>query len=199
MDTCSDLNCNPLFGIFDVGQIVTTSHGVPSKFQAHARLDFLPSSAFSNKSRDCKRIKISTTVSQLFHAMAFHDDTKQMLSLQSPPFVSISGIPNFRDLGGYAVSPNLAIRRNLVYRCGEPSKVTQEGIETLKSLGITHMYDLRSKVEIDRNKDAGLGGIKEWDGCERVFAPVFIDQDYSPENLALRLKDYASDGTGVMP
>jgi Tyrosine phosphatase family len=130
--------------------------------------------------------------------MNSRDNMKQAGSLPSPPFVSVSGIYNFRDLGGYAVSPTLSIRRNLVYRCGEPSRVTQEGVETLKSLGITHMYDLRSKVEIDRNKDAGWGGVKEWDGCERVFAPVFIDQDYSPENLALRFKDYASDGTEVM-
>lgn len=96
------------------------------------------------------------------------------------------------------VSPSLCVKRNVVYRCGEPSKATQDGVETLKSLGVTHMYDLRSKVEIDRNKDAGWGGIKEWDGCERVFAPVFIDHDYSPENLAFRFKDYASEGTEVM-
>jgi hypothetical protein len=131
--------------------------------------------------------------------MTSQNDTKQKAPLPSPPFVPVSGIHNFRDLGGYAVSPTVSVRRNLVYRCGEPSRVTQEGIETLKYLGITRMYDLRSNVEIDRNRDAGWGGVKEWDGCERVFAPVFIDQDYSPENLALRFKDYATDGTEVMP
>ena len=130
--------------------------------------------------------------------MAINGDIWKTVDLPSPPFVSISGIHNFRDLGGYAVSPSLSVKRNVIYRCGEPSKVTEDGIETLKSLGITHMYDLRSKVEIDRNKDAGWGGVTEWDGCERVFAPVFLDQDYSPENLALRFKDYASEGTEVM-
>ncbi len=131
--------------------------------------------------------------------MAAQNNSKKSVDLPSPPFVFVSGIHNFRDLGGYAVSPSLSVKRNVIYRCGEPSKVTQDGIETLKSLDVNRMYDLRSKVEIDRNKDASWGGIKEWDGCERVFAPVFIDQDYSPENLALRFKDYASEGTEVMP
>ena len=32
--------------------------------------------------------------------------------------------------------------------------------------------------------------MKEWEGCERVFVPVFADLDYSPEALALRFKQY---------
>jgi len=143
-------------------------------------------------------IKLSTEASHLVLVMASPNDATKAVDLSSPPFVSISGIHNFRDLGGYAVSPTLSVRRNVIYRCGEPSKVTPNGIEMLKSLGVTHIYDLRSKVEIERNKDVNWGGIKEWDGCERVFAPVFIDQDYSPENLALRFKDYASEGTEVI-
>jgi hypothetical protein len=130
--------------------------------------------------------------------MAVHSNTAKAIDLPSSPFVSVSGIHNFRDLGGYAVSPGLSVKKKVIYRCGEPSKVTQAGIETLRSLGVTRMYDLRAKVEIDRNKDVSWGGVKEWDGCERVFAPVFIDQDYSPENLAFRFKDYASEGTEVM-
>ena len=91
-----------------------------------------------------------------------------------------------------------SIRSNFIYRCGEPSRVTQDGIATLQSLDISHVYDLRSNNEIERNKGVGWGGIKEWDQCERVFVPVFIDKDYSPENLAMRYKDYASEGTEVI-
>ncbi len=67
----------------------------------------------------------------------------------------------------------------------------------MQRLGITHVYDLRSIPEIKRNEDAGRGGIVEWDGCERVFAPVFRDEDYSPEALAVRLTDYASGDVDV--
>ncbi len=36
----------------------------------------------------------------------------------------------------------------------------------------------------------------EIEGIQRVYAPIFKDRDYSPEAIALRLKDYTSeDGT----
>ncbi|KAI9046900.1 hypothetical protein LZ554_008978 [Drepanopeziza brunnea f. sp. 'monogermtubi'] len=111
-----------------------------------------------------------------------------------PPFITVSGIPNFRDVGGYPISSpaDHSIRREVIYRCAEPSKVTEAGISTIRKLGITHIYDLRSNNEIERNRVAGIGGIVEWEGCERVFVPVFEDQDYSPEALAERFRDYAS-------
>lgn len=41
----------------------------------------------------------------------------------------------------------------------------------MTELGITHVYDLRSRNEIERSQLAGRGGVAEWDGCKRVFAP----------------------------
>lgn len=119
------------------------------------------------------------------------------ISLPSPPFVTIEGIPNFRDLGGYPVSSNQSFRRSIIYRCAEPSQVTKNGIEAMKSLKIASAYDLRSNNEIERSKASGRGGVTEWDGCSRVFAPVFTDEDYSPENLAIRYADYTAEGTEV--
>ncbi|KAG9244984.1 tyrosine phosphatase family-domain-containing protein [Calycina marina] len=111
--------------------------------------------------------------------------------LPSPPFIEVNGIHNFRDLGGYPVaSSGKSVKRGIIFRCAEPTLVTSDGISTMQSLGITHCYDLRSSTEIQRNIDAGRGGVKEWEGCERVFVPVFRDQDYSPEKLAVRFKDY---------
>ena len=68
---------------------------------------------------------------------------------------------------------------------------------TVQQLGITHIYDLRSNNEIERSEAAGRGGIVEWEGCERVFVPVFADKDYSPENLGVRYRNYTADGTEV--
>jgi len=31
-----------------------------------------------------------------------------------------------------------------------------------------------------------------------VFVPVFTDKDYSPQNLAVRYKDYSTSGTEVI-
>jgi hypothetical protein len=70
----------------------------------------------------------------------------------------------------------------------------------MQTLGVTHIYDLRSGPELQRNRDAGRGDVVEWDGCERVFVPVFRDADYSPEGLAVRLRHYASnDGEVFSP
>ena len=130
--------------------------------------------------------------------MSASSTTPAQTKLPSPPFITVDGIPNFRDLGGYpvATSKNHSIRTGFIYRCAEPSTVTAEGIATLKSLGITHFYDLRSINEIERSIAAGRGNIVEWEGCERVFAPVFKETDYSPEALAVRFKDY-TDGVEV--
>jgi hypothetical protein len=120
------------------------------------------------------------------------------VELPSPPFITVTGIPNFRDLGGYPVagSKKHSFRRGIVYRCGEPTSVKEDGISTMSELGITHIYDLRSNIEIERNVEAGRGGVKEWEGCERVFVPIFPDEDYSPEKLAVRFNDYVG-GTEV--
>ena len=64
----------------------------------------------------------------------------------------------------------------------------------MKALGVTTIYDLRSINEIEHGSRKGRGGIRQWDGCKRVHAPVFRDLDYSPEGLA---EKYAGDGGKV--
>ncbi|KAI0130577.1 tyrosine phosphatase [Xylariales sp. AK1849] len=121
-----------------------------------------------------------------------------MSNIPSPPFISIEGLPNFRDIGGYPISssPNKLIRRNLVFRSSEPSKVTEAGILKLQSLEITDVYDLRSRQELEKDARSGAGRQpKEWEGARRVFAPVFLDLDYSPEAIALRFVNYAGESS----
>lgn len=129
--------------------------------------------------------------------------------LPAPPFVDVPGLPNFRDCGGYPVAatsttassggdngdgkPQKIIRRGILFRSTEPSMLTEGGIAILRdTLGITHVFDLRSKPEIEH--DAKLDGRqpREWDGAQRVFAPVFLDEDYSPEAVARRYAHFSS-------
>jgi hypothetical protein len=116
----------------------------------------------------------------------------------SPPFIHVPGLPNMRDIGGLPANPGgtKVIRRGVVFRSSEPSRVTDEGISILtKDLRITHVYDLRSKVEIDRAHGKGVATDfepREWPGGKRVFVPVFLDMDYSPEALATRIAQYAN-------
>lgn len=119
--------------------------------------------------------------------------------LPRPPFHHIPGLPNFRDLGGYEIShqPSSAVRRGIVFRSSEPSQLTDEGIARLHHLDVRHVYDLRSVDEIERGalSASGLGRVREWRGAQRSFVPIFLNQDYSPEAVALRFRNYASEGT----
>ncbi|KAJ2897902.1 putative tyrosine phosphatase protein [Zalerion maritima] len=112
-----------------------------------------------------------------------------------PPFHDVGGIANFRDIGGYqstllSVNGNpKVVRRGLVFRCADPSGVTDEGIETMNRLGIRKVYDLRSNAEVSKP-----GKVREWEGAERVYLPVFLDEDYSPQAIAERWHNYATQG-----
>ncbi|KAI2639443.1 tyrosine phosphatase [Xylaria nigripes] len=112
--------------------------------------------------------------------------------LPCPPFIPVPGLPNFRDAGGYEIK---IVRRGVLFRSSEPSRLTDAGAAQLsQQLGIKVVYDLRSAVEIAGAVNANYGfPLREWDGSERKFIPVFLDQDYSPAALALRYKNYAAD------
>lgn len=48
--------------------------------------------------------------------------------LSRPPFVTISGVVNVRDLGSYPTDqPGFVTKPGLVYRAGEVSHITEEG------------------------------------------------------------------------
>lgn len=112
--------------------------------------------------------------------------------LPCPPFVPIDGIANFRDAGGYAVadSTEASIRRGYLFRCGDPSLISAAGLERVRALGIRKVFDTRSQPEIDRC--AVPRPFADEAGIEHVETPVFRAEDYSPEGIASRYRDYAS-------
>ncbi|KAK2064885.1 tyrosine phosphatase [Colletotrichum caudatum] len=123
---------------------------------------------------------------------------KAKAKLPSPPFHAIPGLPNFRDAGGYPIDaqPGYILRPGIIFRSAEPSRLTDDGVTRLQDLGITHVYDLRSTIELKRLAQAGTScDVREWPGAQRVFVPVFLDQDYGPEAIALRYRNYSSDST----
>ena len=149
---------------------------------------------------------------------------KKMAHL-SPPFHDVDGVPNFRDIGPQLISSadegtcRRRVRPGIVFRSCEPSKVTPRGRATLKRLGIRRVYDLRSVHEVQRAASAAAPRrsprlrtaravaastvpgrarrIAGWHGAQRVFAPVFANQDYSPEAIALRFQLYGSEKAEV--
>ena len=115
--------------------------------------------------------------------------------LPSPPFILAPGLANLRDAGGYAIDgqPGKAIRRGILFRSADLTQLGDEGVPTLQRLGIKHVFDLRSDIELAK---AGGQPPKTWDGAARVYVPVFTSKDYSPEALAVRFRHY-SDGPEV--
>ncbi|KAH6855326.1 protein-tyrosine phosphatase-like protein [Chaetomium sp. MPI-CAGE-AT-0009] len=114
------------------------------------------------------------------------------INLPSPPFIHVPGLANLRDAGGYAIEgqPGKVIRRGVLFRSADLTKLEDEGVDVLRPLGITHVFDLRSVTELAKD---GNHPPRTWEGAARVFVPVFLDKDYSPEALAMRFRDY-SDG-----
>ena len=113
-----------------------------------------------------------------------------------PPFVNVPTLHNLRDIGGHALSssPPTAVRKGILYRSADPSACASspDALQQLHALNITTVFDLRSKPEIDR-----AGGPKELPGIQRIWTPVFEAEDYSPEKVALRYREYAKQGTEV--
>jgi len=144
------------------------------------------------------------------------------VNLPSPPFYNVSGIANLRDIGGYScpapsssqasatdsTTSSHSIAKHLIYRSADPSRVTASGLSRLQELGVRVVFDLRSMPEVMRRgkewegvdkdlkpfreRDGGAQGLDDDRVIERVWTPVFSEEDYSPEKIALRYKDYAS-------
>ncbi|KAJ3776711.1 protein-tyrosine phosphatase-like protein [Lentinula raphanica] len=114
-------------------------------------------------------------------------------TLSRPPFVSISGVINARDLGGYPsiTHPGKSTKPGFVYRSAEVAAVTDEGKEQIRRLGITKIFDLRSDTEIQKYN----APLPQIEGVELLHIPVFRTEDYSPEMMAKRYQLYASGKT----
>jgi hypothetical protein len=84
-----------------------------------------------------------------------------------PPFIYVPTLANLRDVGGLPVQPRsnsstpLVVRKGIIYRSADPTFLAEEDIKYLREeLGITHIYDLRSEPEFEKQGDA----VEEWVG-----------------------------------
>lgn len=118
--------------------------------------------------------------------MSSHDDDaapeeEPPLPRLPPPFIYTPSLANLRDAGGLPVAgEKTAVRRGILYRAADPSFCTEAELAFLNGeLGITHIYDLRSEPEFERQGDA----LVEWEGRIREFngkgGKVFIFPCYA--------------------
>lgn len=104
----------------------------------------------------------------------------------------IEGVSNFRDLGGWQTKNADYVRHDRIFRCADLSNITDHGRQQFQRLGIKKVYDLRSMPEINKN---GVGRIEE---AEWLHLPVFREEDYSPEKMAIRWGYYTSGLDGFV-
>lgn len=114
------------------------------------------------------------------------------------PYICIPGVPNFRDIGGYAIASetNKQFRRNVVFRSSLPRHILDDGSERAKNklemLAINAIVDLRSETEfLDVRAYDRRGWL--WSEVYRISAPVFRPEEYNSEFLA---DQYMESGTG---
>jgi hypothetical protein len=117
-----------------------------------------------------------------------------------PPFVLVEGVPNFRDIGGYAcpappgaTSPDAphSTRRNFAFRCSELSQLTAAGNAHMTTdLGITTLFDFRSEREAadPRGRPKNI---------KIISVPVYAVADIRahPEMAANQLRWYTAPDT----
>ncbi|EEB89246.1 hypothetical protein MPER_12680, partial [Moniliophthora perniciosa FA553] len=104
------------------------------------------------------------------------------------PFVAIQGVINARAVGGYATSSNI-VKPTILYRSGDPSHITEKGIEQLRSLGIRRIFDLRADSEIS-SYAAATPSIY---GVEIVKTPISQEQVFDPVSLAKLMKQFETN------
>lgn len=98
-----------------------------------------------------------------------------------PPFITIPGTSNFRDL-----SHENKVRLGYVHRSGNLADITPEGKSILvKDLGITTVFDLRNESEREKVP------APEIPGAEIVWMP------YGTRPASLNLRDFAGDDKGA--
>lgn len=62
--------------------------------------------------------------------------------------VSLEGAYNVRDMGGFKTSHGGVVRRGLIFRSDELSRLTDADVTALSNIGIKTIVDFRSKMEI---------------------------------------------------
>ncbi|MET0146685.1 MAG: tyrosine-protein phosphatase [Ilumatobacteraceae bacterium] len=64
--------------------------------------------------------------------------------------LTLDGVFNFRDLGGYAAADGRHVRWRTVFRADGLGRLTAADVEALRPLGLKAVIDLRTERELDR-------------------------------------------------
>ncbi|KZT09151.1 uncharacterized protein LAESUDRAFT_540086 [Laetiporus sulphureus 93-53] len=115
------------------------------------------------------------------------DETLVNTTLNSPPFVLVEGVINIRDFGARYLAASRIVKPAVLFRSGEPSRITSRGVDSLRVLGVRKVFDLRADVEISKYNTPNAA----IEGVEFVRVPI-LDDAFDPVGIAERLKTFAT-------
>ncbi|KXS16954.1 hypothetical protein M427DRAFT_133745 [Gonapodya prolifera JEL478] len=108
--------------------------------------------------------------------------------------LDVEGVQNFRHVGGYPTREGRVTRVGRLWRSGHPGGITESGVQTVLKHGIRTVFDLRSVGECAKY---GTGeDLFAKHGIKRVYAPAYLDDDYSPMAMGMRFSLYSSGTEG---
>ena len=81
--------------------------------------------------------------------------------------ITLSGQPNFRDLGGYKTENGKKLKTGLIYRSGTLAKLTDDDVDKIKALNIKTVVNL-----LDEEERQKYGEDKLPEGVKNIFLPI---------------------------
>ena len=106
--------------------------------------------------------------------------------------VTLEGVQNFRDLGGYPARGGCVTRPGVLFRSAELSELHENDHQVLHDLGVQWVLDLRS------DRERGIRASPAIARVEHIACPIFGEEDYSPAALERRFSLYASGVPGFV-
>ena len=112
---------------------------------------------------------------------------------QPPYTVSLQGTANFRDLGGYLTEDGQRVRRGMLYRADELSRLSATDQAHLLGLGVRQVVDFRSDAERQKAPDQIPSSIRY------IPIPVTVEaaavgniqqRIFAPDNTAAAMTDF---------
>ena len=119
--------------------------------------------------------------------------------LDSPPFITVDGAANVRDIGNLQAVVRLSgsshtgrwkTRPGRVLRSAQLSHLRPPGKETLQALNLKAIFDFRSKFEID-TYGAPLVSLP---GSQVYHVPIVPDDYFIPKEIERREREYERVG-----
>lgn len=94
-----------------------------------------------------------------------------VLPYSASRIISLDGVLNFRDMGGYPTNDGRKVREGLFFRSASLTKMTEQDRQKVRELGIRTIFDYRDEHEAIINPDPSIEGIQNIRVAAKGSAP----------------------------